>query len=534
MEFLGIGGSSVQESSGAFQLTGDTYYYPVMVGKLEMVLQPPDRFLRFPNPAILLVTGGKLDCQVNGTTYQLNGWSFMCCDTHTTVQLLRNQSVQGIYMEYSWTYTGLQPLEAHSLKLAPQPCSQRLATLAARLAEAWEERHHVPLAAQRCFLELLEQVCDEQKPAQQANASWLLDVLDQLHLRYKEELSREQLAERAGVSPEHFSRAFRKHTGMTYNAYLNLLRIRDAQRSLLAGERANLQDLALRLGYKDGYYLSKKFKQVVGKSPLLYSQRQRRIVAANYNYTEMLRALGVMPELGAYATWSRYAGEAPQGQSAELFWMKGAGSYEQLRALQPDVIIGYDALAEDKQLQCIAPVFALPFKQLGWREQFRIIARVAGKESEAEHIIDRYNSKAAEARAWLDWTGLNAGTAMAVEICADQAFIFSPSYGRGAQILYDDLGFAVPEWMAETAIRRQGFLAVPLHDLPGYDADELIMVTVANTLAVKQMMQSHAWREHRAVRTGRARKLNRFEMFYGFDPVSTEEQLQLLMKSFQS
>lgn len=524
----------MQAATGAFHLTGDTYYYPVMVGKLEMVLQPADRTLRFPNPAILLVTGGRLDCQMNGVAYQLNGWSFMCCDTHTVVQLLHSKSVQGIYMEYNWAAAGLHQHGVHSLELAPQPGSQRLAALAARLAEAWGVRQQVPLAAQRCFLELLEQVCDEQKPVRQSNMPWMLDVLEQLHLRYKEELSREQLAERAEVSPEHFSRAFRKHTGMTYNTYLNLLRIRDAQRSLLAGEGMNLQDLALRLGYKDGYYLSKKFKQVVGKAPVLYARQQRRIVAANFNYTEMLRALDVIPELGAYASWSRYAAEAPLGQSSELFWMKGAGSYEQLHALQPDAIIGYDGLAADKQLQCIAPVFALPFKQLGWREQFRIIARVAGKEREAEHIIERYNLKASEARAWLDRSGLNAATAMAIEICADQACIFSPSYGRGAQILYDDLGFAPPEWMAATEIGRQGFIAVPLHELAGYEADEMLLVTVANTLAVKQMLQSRAWREHRAVRAGRARLLDRMGMFYGFDPLSTAEQLQLMMKHFRS
>ncbi|BFH71810.1 hypothetical protein J27TS7_52430 [Paenibacillus dendritiformis] len=101
--------------------------------------------------------------------------------------------------------------------------------------------------------------------------------------RYSDDLTREHMAALAHVNPEHFSRTFRKRTGRTFNAHLTLLRLRSAQRRLLTGA-PDLTTLAQEVGYKDSFYLSRKFKQAVGISPTAY---QRNMRTRRRGYTEI-------------------------------------------------------------------------------------------------------------------------------------------------------------------------------------------------------------------------------------------------------
>lgn len=79
------------------------------------------------------------------------------------------------------------------------------------------------------------------------------------------------------MSPEHFSREFKKHTGLTFVEYVTRLRIRIVQEQLLfANPIPTLQELAKLTGYRDTFYLSRKFKQTVGCAPTLYRKTPKK------------------------------------------------------------------------------------------------------------------------------------------------------------------------------------------------------------------------------------------------------------------
>lgn len=75
------------------------------------------------------------------------------------------------------------------------------------------------------------------------------------------------LAKKFSVSPEHFSRMFKKETGLGFSKYLNSLRLQHAEQLLRNNEVHNITEIAEICGFEDSNYFSKKFKEVYGISP---------------------------------------------------------------------------------------------------------------------------------------------------------------------------------------------------------------------------------------------------------------------------
>lgn len=82
---------------------------------------------------------------------------------------------------------------------------------------------------------------------------------------YHEELTVEQLAIKAGMSRRQFTHVFQKLTSHCVTQYITNIRIEEAKKLLVKNE--TLASIAKAVGYQDEYYFSRRFKQVVGKSP---------------------------------------------------------------------------------------------------------------------------------------------------------------------------------------------------------------------------------------------------------------------------
>lgn len=523
-------------AAGASGAEGYTYYLPLSLHSLTGDKLPPTEGGALHNSSILIVTEGKARIRLNATERLLARGSALCCGRGSRLEWADSTTLQGIAIEYKeLTLDGRQPT-AHALPEYPLNGAQAAVALAIELNAAWTDRRAHPLKPQRLLLELLELLFAAARATEKAanGAQWMADVIRLLDNRYHEEWSREAVAEYAGVSPEHVSRIFRKSVGRTFTEHISLLRIREAQRRLLTDSAANLDELAQQVGYKDGYYLSKKFKKITGLSPSIYTRKPRIIVSATYNYTEMLMTLGVRPALGAFAAWSRHRASAADHEDWELNWAEGRGSYERLQELQPDIIIGYDQLAGDRKLLAYGAVEAIPLFRLTWREQFRIVASIADRRKQAEELLEQYDRQVEQADKLLDKQGIKRGTAAIWEIYADAAYVFDSSYGRGAQVLYDDLRFQLPESLRLLGLGNRGYLPMPVHDVAKFDCDHLFIVEMTDSLAGSQLLRSSAWRGMRAVMNGNVYILNDFAGFYGFDPLSAIHQLSRLTTALTS
>lgn len=95
--------------------------------------------------------------------------------------------------------------------------------------------------------------------------------------------------------------------------------------------------------------------------------------------------------------------------------------------------------------------------QFSWREQFRLIASIVDKQDLVEEWLYQYNEKIADCNHILDRRIGQRGTAIVWEIGSHAAYCLDSSYGRGSQILYDDLGFSRPHSIVGHSIRESGF-----------------------------------------------------------------------------
>jgi AraC-like DNA-binding protein len=85
------------------------------------------------------------------------------------------------------------------------------------------------------------------------------------------------LAKRFSVSPEHFSRLFKKETGLGFSKYLNSLRLQYAEQLLKSPDSYGITRIAEICGFEDSNYFSKKFKEVYGISPKKLQNRAKSI-----------------------------------------------------------------------------------------------------------------------------------------------------------------------------------------------------------------------------------------------------------------
>jgi AraC-like DNA-binding protein len=126
---------------------------------------------------------------------------------------------------------------------------------------------------------------------------WLVDMLERImdsirtHRRYPQgvllnaalayigenlggDVSRDQAARVACMSPSHFSRVVRERFGMTFTSLVAQMRV-DRARELLKTSEMNLAEIALECGFPDQSYFTKVFRRIAGCTPSEYRQRER-------------------------------------------------------------------------------------------------------------------------------------------------------------------------------------------------------------------------------------------------------------------
>lgn len=114
-------------------------------------------------------------------------------------------------------------------------------------------------------------------------AQLLARSIEFVRVNYQRELTLEEVAAQAYLSPFHFSRTFKKMTGHNFKDYLTKLRLEEAKR-LLADTPLTITQIASKVGYKSPGYFSTLFREREGCPPAQY----RRVRGGNEQQRESI------------------------------------------------------------------------------------------------------------------------------------------------------------------------------------------------------------------------------------------------------
>ena len=99
---------------------------------------------------------------------------------------------------------------------------------------------------------------------------YIQDILKMLEERYTEDITLSYISKQLMVSVEHLSRLFKKETGLGFNEYLSMLRLKKAEFLLKQNKDSTISEIAFLCGFNDSNYFCEKFKKVYGLSPLKF------------------------------------------------------------------------------------------------------------------------------------------------------------------------------------------------------------------------------------------------------------------------
>ncbi|WAC73991.1 AraC family transcriptional regulator [Roseateles sp. SL47] len=88
---------------------------------------------------------------------------------------------------------------------------------------------------------------------------------DYLAANFHRDVAIEELADVTQLSRAHLTRAFTRQCGVPPPVWLNAVRLSQARRMLLAGERAS--EVAVACGFADPSHFSRRFKGAMGVPP---------------------------------------------------------------------------------------------------------------------------------------------------------------------------------------------------------------------------------------------------------------------------
>lgn len=99
------------------------------------------------------------------------------------------------------------------------------------------------------------------------------EIVQYINRHYDKPLSLTKIADIFYISPYYLSRLFKEVTGFNFVEYLNLVRIREAQK-LLKNSNAKIIEIAQAVGFKNVAHFGRVFKKITSLSPSSYRKHK--------------------------------------------------------------------------------------------------------------------------------------------------------------------------------------------------------------------------------------------------------------------
>ncbi|WPL42529.1 iron-hydroxamate ABC transporter substrate-binding protein [Priestia megaterium] len=201
---------------------------------------------------------------------------------------------------------------------------------------------------------------------------------------------------------------------------------------------------------------------------------------------------------------------------------------EKIIELKPDLIIGLSTTKNIDKLKKIAPTVTYTYDKVDYLTQHVEIGKLLNKEKEAQSWVDDFKKRAAKAGSDIKAKIGEDATVSVIENFDKQFYVFGNNWGRGTEILYQEMKLKMPEKVKKMAL-KDGYYAISPEVLPEYAGDYLIFSK--NQDGDTSFEKTDTYKNIPAVKNNHVFEANAKE-FYFNDPITLDYQLDFFTQKF--
>ncbi|WP_281890858.1 iron-hydroxamate ABC transporter substrate-binding protein [Paenibacillus sp. YYML68] len=257
--------------------------------------------------------------------------------------------------------------------------------------------------------------------------------------------------------------------------------------------------------------------------PIEVPAEPKRVVVLSAFLSGSIMALNV-PIVGV-DSWSKsnprytpYIGSAAEVSEESL---------EKIIELNPDLIVAPSTAKNLDKLKALAPTVTYTYGKVDYLTQHLELGKLLNKEKEAQAWIDDFKKRAQAAGAEIKAKIGQDATVSVIESFEKQLYVFGDNWGRGTEILYQEMKLSMPEKVKETAL-KSGYYALSPEVLAEYAGDYVFFSKAPD--ADHSFQSTDTYKNIPAVKNNRVFEVNAKEFYYN-DPLTLEYQLEVFKKS---
>ncbi|MGP4079937.1 iron-hydroxamate ABC transporter substrate-binding protein [Pseudalkalibacillus sp. R45] len=202
--------------------------------------------------------------------------------------------------------------------------------------------------------------------------------------------------------------------------------------------------------------------------------------------------------------------------------------WEKIIELDPDLIIGLSNIKNVDKLQEIAPTVTYTYGKVDYLTQHIEIGKLLNKEEEAKAWVEDFEKRAEAAGKEIKAEIGEDATVSVIESFDKQLYVFGNNWGRGTEILYQEMGLKMPEKVKEEAL-EPGYYTLSPEVLPEFAGDYIVFSK--NAEADNSFQETETYKNIPAVKNDRVFEVNAKE-FYFNDPITLDYQLDYFKEAF--
>ncbi|GGN92632.1 iron-hydroxamate ABC transporter substrate-binding protein [Saccharibacillus kuerlensis] len=205
-------------------------------------------------------------------------------------------------------------------------------------------------------------------------------------------------------------------------------------------------------------------------------------------------------------------------------------SVESVLGVDPDLIIVWVGNENLEKFSKIAPTVAFEYGKLNTKERMLEFGRMTNRESEAQAWVDSWDSRIAELKPEVQ-AAVGDKTVSILQPYDKGIYVMGDTFGRGGEILYQELELKAPAGTQKEAIDSgAGFASISLETLEDFAGDYIFTAPWQSADDGPAVYNSSIWKNLPGVKAGQVFEIDPVAYYFN-DPISLDSQLTFITDS---